>query len=189
MARPVLRLGVISAAVIGARAPVGGRAVRVVDARVQSGVAIVGIRSAALPRGRAISALSAVGVDGAIASRGGARIRDVVGRRATANARRPRRTVRVSGARVVRTPAGPDQTSIWKAAAVRSGSAIGVRRAGGGSGRVGLAGRSSTTLRGAARRGPMVEGNLRVADRGRSRFDDGRHARDGSDGVRWSAVR
>jgi hypothetical protein len=46
-------------------------------------------------------------------------------------------------------------------------------------------GRSRAALRGAARsRGPMRAGNLLVARRGRSRFDDGRLAGAGSDGVR-----
>jgi hypothetical protein len=189
MAPPALRLRIISAGCEGTPAPVCGWAVRVVDARVRCGMAIVGARSAALGRGRAITAGAAIGVDGAIASNGGTSVRAVVGSRAAAKAGRLRRALRVGESLVVRTPAGPDYALLWEATAVRSVTALRVRRAGAHavdagrsySGRVRLAGRSRTPLHGAARsRGPMVEWNLRVARGGRSRFDEGRLTGDGS---------
>jgi hypothetical protein len=184
-----MRLRVVSADGDIRLASVDVRAVRIANARVRCGMAVIRAQFfAAPPRGRAITAGAAVRVDDAIASRD-TNVRAVVGRRATAKARRPRRTIGVGEALVVRTPAGPDQACKWEAAAVCSASAIGVGRAGGGSGGVGLAGRSRATLRGAARtRGPMVEGNLGVARRDRSRFGDGRHAGDGGDGVGRTAL-
>ena len=163
-------------------------AVRIVGAQVRCRMAIIGGRTPAhvrrlvrcdLHRGRAISARAAIRVHGAIAANV-THIRAVVRGRATAKARRPRSTIRVGEALVVRTSAGPDQTFKGEAAAVHSGCALGV----GGTARTRCVGarRSRTALRGAGhRRAPVLEGNLCIARCARSvgtgRIDAGRRIR------------
>jgi hypothetical protein len=186
-ARPALRLWVILAGwrnLARNRAAVDGKTVRVVDARVRCSMAIIPGQSVASVhgsvcldqvRGRAITARAAIRVDCAIASRC-TKIRTVVGRRGAANTRRPRRTIRIGEALVVRTPAGPNRPFRRKATTVSAAGALGVRGAARcHSGPVRLGERRRTALRGAAcRHGPMVDGNLRVARQACSRFEERR---------------
>ena len=182
-ALPAVVLRVISAGCVCWTGRRGGcprverSAVRIVDAKVRCRMAIVGVRTAIVPaldhgfgicgvaglhRGRAISAWAAIRVHGAITSNV-THIRAVVRGRATAKAGRPRSTIRVAEALIVRTSARPDQAFPGEAAAVHSVYALGVggarRSATGGDAR-----RSRTALRGAGRRrAPVLEGNLTAA--------------------------
>jgi len=161
----VLRLHVVDAERNPSRvASVEGRAVRIVAARIRCRVAIVGPWPfAALRRWRrrAIPAWPAVRVDDAIApactSVGG-----TVGRRATANARRARRTIRVADALVVRTRGvnlrGVTHWPLVPAFALR------VRRAAVGGPRGTPDAIAGTPLRWTGRgHGPVVHGTVRVA--------------------------
>jgi hypothetical protein len=121
-------------------------------------------------------AAAAVRVDDAIAARH-ANVRDVVGRRATANARSLRWTVRVRKAFVVRTYVCAFHTGAG-AATVGPAIALGIRRAANSGRRWGRgtwgkarhsnfheAGRSRSPLRGAdCMRGPVINGNPLVDD-------------------------
>jgi hypothetical protein len=186
------------------------RAVGIVDAQVRGRMAKIRLRPPAnvhglvrpvlsdLRRRRAVSPRAAIRVHGAIATNV-TDIRTVVRGRGTANARYLGAALRVGEALVVGAPAGPDEPFIREAAAGRAGCAVGVRLAGCGeigrasraaAGRVRLAGRCRTALRGAAcRRGPMVEGDARVAHRRCSRVDRSRCAGNGCDHVRAGVLR